>query len=195
MKDFGDEAPASASAQVGVEFKSGDPGAAEAVRDRVRRTLRFRAYGLSGEDRQDLEQIVMAQLWEAVASPGFDPAGGFWGFVEVVVARRCIDWLRKRKDETPIDAEEDVLDPSRGPLATALGRERQDLAWAAIARLPESCRQLLRLHLEESRSYAEMARILGVAEGTLRVRMHRCIRKARRIVADLENPEKPAAGV
>lgn len=35
----------------------------------------------------------MTEIWRAVNRSGFDVSLGFWGFVETVTARRCIDWL------------------------------------------------------------------------------------------------------
>ncbi len=75
-------------------FATGDPAAVETVRARVDKILAFRGYGIPREDRKDLEQEVMVQLWRSVGRESFQTGAGFWGFVEVVSTRRCIDWLR-----------------------------------------------------------------------------------------------------
>lgn len=190
VKDWRESQMEKASSSAGIRFKQGDPRAAEEVHDRVRRTLAFRGYGIPTEDRRDLEQVVMGQIWEAVAQPQFDPTAGFWGFVEVVVARRCIDWLRGRKEEVPIEDAIVQADPAGGPLASTLRREREDLAQAVVAKLPDGCRQLIGLHLEQGKTYAELAEILGASEGALRVRMHRCIQRAQRILSEFESARK-----
>ena len=125
----------------------------------------------------------MAQIWEGVRRPGFDPAG-FWGFVEVVVSRRCIDWLRLRKTEVRLEDCDDFADPSLSPLRSLMQREQHDLVRETLAQLPETCRRLIEIVVGQGKSYREAASILGTSEGTLRVRMYRCIRDARKLLAD-----------
>lgn len=160
-------------------LRSGEPDATAVVRQRVQRILAFRGFRIGHEDRLDLEQVVMTQIWQAVARPAFDPLG-FWGFVEVVVARRCVDWIRAHRPVTDLDSLPAIVDPRENPLRDVLGRERQMLAAEALERLPEGCRELVELHAAGRRTYAEMAKILGRSEGALRVQMHRCIQRASR---------------
>ena len=167
---------------VGLRFRRGDPTAAQEVRQRVRRVLGYRGFRFSREDRQDLEQEVMTQLWQSVNQPGIDVGARFWGFVETVTTRRAIDWLRLRREHVALD-ERVADDPD--PLSRALARERADLARVTLDRLPESCRRLIRLQLGEGRSYREISKILGRSEGALRVEMYRCIRKSRDLLEEL----------
>ncbi len=163
-----------------------DPAALEEVVSRVRRILASRGYGIPEEDRRELEQMAMAQILNAVRRPGFAEAG-FWGFVEVVAARRCIDWRRRRRAETPLEDAEDYPDPSLGPLGKILEREKRELAQGALARLPEACRRLIELITGQGKTYREAALILGKSEGALRVQMYRCIREAREVLAEIQN--------
>lgn len=163
-------------------FSRGRPEAVEIVRIRVRKILSFRRYGMNAEERLDLEQEVMAQLWQATNKEGFDPAQGFWGFVEVVTARRSIDWLRARRPEEPLDDEASYPEERTGPLGIVLARERTSLAGRALAELPEECRELLRGHFIENRSYRELAKTSGKTEGALRVQVYRSVRETQRIL-------------
>lgn len=160
-----------------------DPSAIREVLQRVRRILAFRGYGIPEDDRQDLEQVVMTQIWDAVSRPGFDQAG-FWGFVEVVVSRRCIDWLRRRKNETRLEGCDNFADPSLGPLGHLLQREKIELAQETLTRLPKPCRRLIELVAGQEKTYREAASILGSSEGALRVQMFRCILEARKLLAE-----------
>ncbi|MCP4201136.1 MAG: sigma-70 family RNA polymerase sigma factor [bacterium] len=174
-------------ALVGEAFRRGSSEGVKAVRDRVRRIVGFRGYRMSADDKKDLEQEVMTQIWQAVNRSGFDAGDRFWGFVEVVTARRCIDWLRgrvTRNRETELD--ERFKDGSRSPLGTALDRERHEIAQTALARLGEPCRNLIQLHFARDKSYRELAVLLGKSEGALRVQMHRCIARTRDIVDALK---------
>lgn len=161
----------------------GSPDAVQQIRQRVRKIVGFRGYRVPAEDRNDLEQEVMTQIWQAVNRSGFDGQKSFWGFVEVVAARRCIDWLRSRRREVDLDenlaADDDSLD-------SAIAGERLRLARGALAQLGQPCRELVHLHVGLGKPYRELARLLGKSEGALRVQMHRCIREARRALAQLE---------
>ncbi len=167
-------------------IREADSPAIREIVQRVRRILGFRGYGIPEDDRRELEQVVMTQILKAIRRPDFDEAG-FWGFVEVVVSRRCIDWLRRRKPETRLEDAGDVADPSLGPLGQVLEREQRELVRGALARLPEGCRQLIELVTGQGKTYREAASILGRSEGALRVQMYRCIREAREVLAEIQN--------
>ncbi|MEW6323627.1 MAG: sigma-70 family RNA polymerase sigma factor [Acidobacteriota bacterium] len=135
----------------------------------------------------DIQQDVAAQVWQAVRRPGFDFAAGFWGFVEVVTTRRCIDWLRRRRPVDPLDTE--LPGPTADPLDAAIARERSELAHEALGRLDPACRQLLYLHAVVARSYREIGEIMGKSEGALRVQLHRCVKRAREVLRGLVTTE------
>ena len=156
---------------------AGDEEAAALVRDRIGRVVSFRGFGISAEDRRDIQQDVVAQVWQAVRQPTFNFQLGFWGFVETVTARRCIDWLRSRRPQS--DVEGDIPDRTGSALDALLAQEHVELAHAALARLDRECRDLVYLHAGMQKSYREIAELLDATEGALRVRLHRCVRQAR----------------
>ena len=78
-------------------MRLGEAAAVDHVRARVRKILAFKRLRIPDQDRDDLEQEIMTEVWQAVNRPEFDFTAGFWGFVEIVTSRRCIDWLRSRK--------------------------------------------------------------------------------------------------
>jgi RNA polymerase sigma-70 factor (ECF subfamily) len=165
------------------EFRRGSPQAVSLVQDRVRRIVRFKGFGMSADDRKDLRQEVMGQIWQAATRPGFDAGDRFWGFVEVVTARRCIDWLRGRTTRgRELELDERLEDGQPSPLGAALDQERYAIAREAIAELGKPCQELIRLHFGLDKSYRELAALLGKSEGALRVQMHRCIARTREIV-------------
>jgi RNA polymerase sigma factor (sigma-70 family) len=170
------------SKSVAEGFGRGDPQAAREVRERVRKIVGYRAYGMGREDRRDVEQEVMIQLWQLASRRDGGEASGFWGLVEVVAARRCIDWLRRRREHLELSP---AFAGGADPLADALGRERRSLGEEALRRLGPACRELVRLHLGDGLDYRELAQLLGRTEGALRVQMHRCVRRAAEILAEL----------
>ena len=167
-------------------LRAGDAQAVQEVRTRIRRILAFRGYGIPEHSRLELEQEIVTQIWQAVNRSSFDPQGGFWGFVEVVASRRCIDWRRSRKPVAPLEG--DFEESAPGPLRRAAGRE---LAHAVLAQLGKPCRDLIYLHVGMGHSYRDLEPLLGKSEGALRVQMHRCVQEARRIRDQLEAAPGP----
>ena len=161
-------------------MRTGDADAVEHVSARVRRILAFKRLTSPIEDREDLEQGIMAEVWQAVNRPGFDFTAGFWGFVEVVTSRRCIDWIRARREPSPVAA--DFRDGGRNPFERVLDCERAEIASQVLQALEPECRRLIAMRLREGISYKEIAQILDRSEGALRVQFYRCIRSARDIV-------------
>lgn len=166
-----------------IQLRGGSLIAFRLVRERVRRILHFRGYRMSTEERKDLEQEIMVQIWQAVNRSSFDPRAGFWGFVEVVSVRRSIDWLRTRKPTSVLD--ERMSDPGVGPQGSLLHEERARLANAALGRLGPQCRELVQLHFGHQKPYRELSRHFGKSEGALRVQMYRCIRQVRAILDEM----------
>jgi len=140
----------------------------------------YGALTIPEQERDDLKQEVVTEIWRAVNRSRFDPTGGFWGFVEVVTARRCIDWLRSRREKVDLPHELETLTAS--PLDSALINERTELASDILMELEPECRELITLRLRDNVSYREIANVTGKSEGALRVQFYRCIGRARRIL-------------
>lgn len=147
------------------------------------RILSHGGFSIAAEEREDLEQEIVTEVWQAVNRASFDFSGGFWGFVEVVTARRCIDWLRTQRAKVPLLDE--VVSDGTSPLRWTLEQERTALASAVLSALDPQCRELLVHRLGDDLSYGEIARLTGRSEGALRVQLYRCIRRARELMPEL----------
>ena len=191
-KDHRESSGASAAEEWGRRLRRGDAAAYHRVRERVRRILSFRRLGLPEHARDDVEQETMTELWQAVNRSGFDFRAGFWGFVEVVTARRCIDWLRAQREASP--ASEHLSDRGASPLDRMLEGERMQIASQVIDELDPECRALITMRLREGMPYSGIARALGKSEGALRVQMHRCIRNAQRMVQRMDTVPRDGHG-
>ncbi len=143
---------------------------------------------MSREERQDVEQEVMTQVWQAANRPDTDLGPRFWGFVEVVTARRSIDWLRTRRRHGELDPK--LVDSGASPLDSAMSSEQKELSAAVLQHLPEPCRELIHLQIGQEKSYREISALLGKSEGALRVQMHRCVQRAREIVTEMEAQDR-----
>lgn len=169
------------------KLRQGESEAAQVVQVRIARIVAFRGLGMPPEDRQDLEQEIMTEVWQAVNRPGFDFSAGFWGFLETVASRRCIDWLRARRSHEELP--DNIVSLAASPRRRVADRERSELASTALASLPTQCRRLVTMRLRDDLSYAEIAERMEKSEGALRVQFHRCIDRARRMVQRLDRSE------
>ena len=72
---------------------------------------------------------------------------------------------------------------AQGPEADAQARELAAAAAAAVALLAPRDREAIALRITEGLSYAEMAKIMGVPEGTAKSRLHYALEAARNLIA------------
>jgi RNA polymerase sigma-70 factor (ECF subfamily) len=85
--------------------------------------------------------------------------------------------LRRRPVHEPADAEAPLPSRDPSPLDQALEGDTGRRLLAALAAVPEDCRQLWQGILG-GLSYREISGQMGVSEGALRVRAHRCRKRA-----------------
>ena len=105
-------------------------------------------------------------------------------------ARVRIDWLRRsgRAQDEPLDDElhgEALADagPGGDPGEVTLERERAERVRGALERLPEPQRVVVHLHRFEEMGFAEIGKVLGITEGSARVRAFRAYARLRELLA------------
>ncbi|HSF20324.1 MAG TPA: sigma-70 family RNA polymerase sigma factor [Vicinamibacteria bacterium] len=169
-------------------LRNGNPADVAAVSQRVQRIVRYRGFGIPRDEREEIEQEALSQIWEAANGANFTAGEGFWSFVDVVAARRCVDWYRKARTKVELD---DGLEDTRGtPLSRALDREKVTLVRRAVTQLNAACRELIRLRVEEEMSFDEISQRLNRTPGALRVQFYRCVRSVQRQIGNLYGAEK-----
>ncbi len=126
-----------------------------------------RAYADSPEDREDLFQETVYQLWRSYPTFRGESSPGTW--VYRVSLNTAISALRRKtRAETPGALEAEPMAPA-GPGADS---RQIDLLYGLIRRLKQIDRALVLLYLEDL-SYKEMAGILGISENLVGVRLNR----------------------
>ncbi len=160
-------------------FLRGQPAACRRIERWVWEIIAFKYWKIPKDDWDDVIQEALASTWRATTRPGFEIRGGLRALVRTIATARCIDWMRRRKPSEPLDETE--VDPAPGPYDLALARnESAQVRWA-LQHVAQGCRDLIRMHYGEGLGYGEIARELGRAEATLRVRMFHCIRAMRKM--------------
>jgi len=161
-------------------LQQGEPDAVHLVRERIQKILRYQGLRIPANDREDIEQEVMTDVWRAVNRDSFDFTAGFWGFVEIVTSRRCIDWMRKKKEHTPLV--EDHRDERDSPFERFQSGQRETIASAVLHALDPKCREILVMRFQQGMRYSDISQHLGKSEGAVRVQMHRCVQRAREVL-------------
>jgi RNA polymerase sigma-70 factor (ECF subfamily) len=166
-----------ADADLLARFLAGDPAAAEEVSGWVRQAAAAFRRRLAFE-WDDVLQQALVELTADLRAERFRGEGAFRGYVWRSVNHTCLDRLRRHRrwrfepvEELPLEA------PAPSPYAVASTRQTSRRVLALLAAMPEHCRELWEMILDEL-SYRDMGERLGVAEGTLRVRVLRCRQQA-----------------
>lgn len=122
-------------------------------------------YRESKEDREDLFQEIVFQLWKSVSS--FNGKSKFSTWMYRVALSTAIAGFRKKKPSVIYVAA--VPDKAADPPDA---NEQQQLFWQALARLSDDDKAIIALYLENL-SYQEMADILGITENNAGVKLNR----------------------
>jgi RNA polymerase sigma-70 factor (ECF subfamily) len=178
---------------------AGDDAAFERLVERYQQ----RAYRLAwsilrdAEDARDLSQEAFVRLFQSAGS--FRGRAKFSTWFYRLVVNLCLDHRRKHRwwhrlfaqeeratgDASPLD---DQAAPGADP-GDSLGRERVlARVWEAADRLSPQQRAVLVLHVQEELPMTEVASVLGCAEATARVHLHRALAGLRAALG----PKEPA---
>jgi RNA polymerase sigma-70 factor (ECF subfamily) len=121
------------------------------------------------EDADDATQEIFIRAWNKLDTFRGDAAFGTW--LHRLGINLLLGWRTSRgRDRERLRQDEVALDtaPARRP-DTAL---RLDFE-SAIGRLPDGAREVFVLHDIEGFKHREIARMLGVTEGTTKAQLHR----------------------
>ena len=141
-----------------------------------------------GDDGADLISQTFLACVETDA-----PIDSVKAFLFAVARRRLVDHFRKRARTPAVDvAASSLADLNTGPV-TELDRQ-QRAAWLrrALARIPLDDQIALELTYFEGLSHGELARVLDVADNTVRSRLSRARDKLRAALAELAPPAEAA---
>lgn len=129
-----------------------------------------RIYAHNPDDRQDLYQDILVQLWKAY--PSFQGRSKFTTWMYRVAVYTAIAGIRKRQNALKTVDTEGVVETVADEGAYQEKEEQLKQLYKAIAQLNEIDKAIVMLYLD-NRSYEEMEEILGIPNGTLRVKMNR----------------------
>ncbi len=154
-------------------LQQGDEAALVEVRRWIRGALSPYRRRLSA-DCEDIEQQVVVELLEALGKQRFEGRSRLATYVRRMVHHKCLNRLRGQRGRQWLDvADVELVDREPSPFERSRRREEIELALRVLATMPGPCVELWSM-IHRGLGYAEMGEQLGVAPGTLRVRVLRC---------------------
>lgn len=167
-------------AALAARLRAGDADALEDLFRRYSTELLRLASGLmpTHADAEDLVQDVFVGL--RLALRGYEERGTFRAWLRGVTVRSALAARRRAgaRQETPID---DTLGP-----AVAHDPNTPIALRDAMARLPQSLRDVFVLKMVEGYSHAEVGRLLGISSSASEVRLFRAVRRLRDLLSEQE---------
>lgn len=127
-------------------------------------------------DAQDVTQDVFIQAWAGLA--GFLGGSAFTTWLYRITVNRALNHRQRRRESDPFLEQDPPA--SSSPADEVIARQRAIATTRAIAALPADQRAVFVLYQLEGLNYSEVAKILRLAEPTVRGRLAR----ARRTLAD-----------
>ena len=163
-----------------------EPGAFDLLVERYQERAYRIAWSIvrDREDAKDCAQEAFIRLHDAAGSFAGESKFSTW-FYRLVV-NVCLDHRRRHRwwhqifsrEDRDLD-DESVVDQQPAPHvdpADVLGRERTlARVWEAAGHLSPQQRAVLVLHVQEELPMSEVASVLGCAEATARVHLHRAL--------------------
>ncbi len=143
-----------------------------------------RIYCRSPQDRDDLVQEILGQLWRSFAS--YDSARSFSTWMYRVAINVAISFGRGLPRRSMVSLEEAAIDPVDPGDDSAEGALERGEMYRLIDQLPPLNRALLLLYIED-RSYAEIAEILGITQTNVATKISR-LKQELRDAVNSNNP-------
>jgi RNA polymerase sigma-70 factor (ECF subfamily) len=138
---------------------------------------------------RDAVQDGFIRAWRGL--PSLRDADRFEGWLRSLVARSCIDILRRR-GRRPIEVELSTTDGPSIDDASRITADRE-LLDGILSRLPPEQRAVVVLRYYFDLEVPDIATALAIPVGTAKSRLHRSIRVMRAALADVDPEHAPVA--
>jgi RNA polymerase sigma factor (sigma-70 family) len=144
-------------------------------------------YDMAPEDAGDIFQSVCLELFSELANLRKPESLKSW-LISVTV-HKCFRWKRQQRGAIELDAMEQEQAEATAVVAPQLLEdvEREQAVRDAIAGLPARCAEMIRLLFYEQPPvpYAEVARRLGLATGSIGFIRGRCLERLRKLLEEV----------
>ncbi len=144
------------------------------------------------QEAEDLTQEIFVKVFQTLGS--YDALQGtFSTWLNRVARNHLVDHYRRTKKDRATSSLEDELatleakpSPEGRPMSRVESRERQELLQRGLNRLSPDLREAVILRDLRDLDYQEIARVLGVPEGTVKSRINRGRLELARVLKRIE---------
>jgi RNA polymerase sigma factor (sigma-70 family) len=144
-------------------------------------------YGIPAADAADIFQAVCVELFHEL--PRLRNIDSIRSWLLTVAAHQSFRWRQdhRRKQAREVEGLETDELPAVLPPEVSAELEREQLVREALGRLPDRCQEMVRLLFFEHPplSYAEVARRLGLATGSIGFIRGRCLDRLQKALEEL----------
>ena len=177
-----------------------DPQAFAQLVERWQRPIQGLCTRMIGDPHrgEDLAQETFARLF--ARRKNYEPTGKFSTFLWRMALNICYDELRKlkRRGEFSLDSRADDDDSSPfdleadgpGPDSQLVEDERADAVRRALVQLAEPYRVVVVLRHYEGLKFREIGDVLGIPEGTVKMKLHYAVRALHRRLQEMGVPNE-----
>jgi len=165
----------------------GDQQAWEALIDKYKRLI-FSVpikYGASQEDAADVFQAVCIEVFHSLGQ--LKDAGSLRSWLITVSVRQSYRWKKKQSHHVELDAMEPELAEEIASVPEAMVQvEQEQIVREVVSKLPPRCAELVNMLFFEQPPlpYAEAARRLGLATGSIGFIRGRCLERLRKLLLE-----------
>lgn len=159
-------------------LREGHPTACRIVEGWLRRAVTLPQFRIPVDDVDDLVQSSLAQIIAITNDPDFTIHTSLKAFARRIAMARSVDSIRRRRmlvELSPFLAEEHL-----DPLDRIAHGEELSQVHEALGNLKALCRDLIRWHFLEEKTYQAIAEETGRNANTLRVHMFNCLEALRK---------------
>jgi RNA polymerase sigma factor (sigma-70 family) len=138
-------------------------------------------YRMAPHDAADIFQEVWLDLYSEL--PNLREPGALRGWLITVAWHKCYQWKlrRRRLEKSTGEFDAEPVSESASILEWKERMEQQQMLREAVTALPERCQQMVKMLFfqDPPLPYADVARQLGLAEGSIGFIRGRCLKKLR----------------
>ena len=169
-----------------LKCQQGSRDAFEELVERWQKRLWHYAFQLTGSESAAWD--VAQEAWFAIIKglSKLQDAAVFPSWAFRILNNKCVDWLRKQHLQSRLNnelAKQADIEPDKNQNSS----EESESLRAAIVKLPPDSRALLTLRYHEGFDIGQIAEILGIAEGTVKSRIHRTLEKLRQAMGQKQD--------
>lgn len=181
------EATSSEDARLVSACLGGDQQAWETLIDKYKKliySIPFK-YGAGSEDAADVFQSVCIEVFNSLGH--LKNADSLRSWLITVAVRQAYRWKRKQSNHLELDAmEPEIAEELASVPETVLQVQQEQIVREVVQQLPPRCAELVNLLFFEQPPlpYAEVARRLGLATGSIGFMRGRCLERLRKILVE-----------